>query len=76
MLMMLSFSYSFADSKIKDIVDFEGVRENMLVGYGLISGLDGTGDNLQNASFTQKGLGSAPQTSDQKRVKKRDYFLL
>lgn len=37
-------------------MDFEGVRDNVLVGYGLVSGLDGTGDNLQNSSFTQKGL--------------------
>jgi flagellar P-ring protein precursor FlgI len=39
---------SFAASRIKDIVEFEGVRENMLVGYGLVVGLNGTGDNLRN----------------------------
>ena len=33
-----------AGSRIKDIVEFEGVRENMLVGYGIVVGLAGTGD--------------------------------
>lgn len=43
-------------SRIKDIVDFEGVRDNMLVGYGLVVGLNGTGDSLTNAPFTQQSL--------------------
>lgn len=42
--------------RIKDIVDFEGVRDNLLVGYGLVVGLNGTGDNLKNAPFTQQSL--------------------
>jgi flagellar P-ring protein precursor FlgI len=42
--------------RIKDIVDVEGVRENMLIGYGLVVGLAGTGDNLGNSAFTEKGL--------------------
>lgn len=45
-----------ADVRIKDIVQFEGVRDNMLVGYGLVVGLDGTGDTLANAPFTQQSL--------------------
>ncbi len=45
-----------AASRIKDIVEFEGVRENMLVGYGLVIGLNGTGDSLRNAPFTQQSL--------------------
>ena len=47
---------SFAKSRIKDIVEFEGVRENMLVGYGLVVGLNGTGDTLRNAPFTRQSL--------------------
>ncbi|MEQ9529138.1 MAG: flagellar basal body P-ring protein FlgI, partial [Parvibaculaceae bacterium] len=43
-----------ASSRIKDIVDVEGIRDNMLVGYGLVVGLDGTGDTLRNAPFTQQ----------------------
>jgi flagellar P-ring protein precursor FlgI len=42
--------------RIKDIVHFEGVRDNMLVGYGLVVGLNGTGDSLNNAPFTQQSL--------------------
>jgi flagellar P-ring protein precursor FlgI len=45
-----------ASSRIKDLVDVEGVRENLLVGYGLVVGLDGTGDSLRNASFTNQSL--------------------
>jgi flagellar P-ring protein precursor FlgI len=44
------------NTRIKDIVDVEGVRENMLVGYGLVVGLNGTGDRLQNNAFTQQSL--------------------
>lgn len=45
-----------AASRIKDIADFEGVRENLLIGYGLVVGLNGTGDRLANAAFTQQSL--------------------
>ena len=45
-----------AASRIKDIADFEGVRENLLIGYGLVVGLNGTGDRLANAPFTQQSL--------------------
>lgn len=43
-------------TRIKDIVEFEGVRDNMLVGYGLVVGLNGTGDSLNNSPFTQQSL--------------------
>jgi flagellar P-ring protein FlgI len=43
-------------SRIKDIADFEGVRDNMLVGYGLVVGLNGTGDTLSQAIFTRESL--------------------
>ncbi|ETX29682.1 flagellar basal body P-ring protein FlgI [Roseivivax isoporae] len=42
------------DVRIKDLVEFEGVRGNDLVGYGLVAGLDGTGDGLRNAPFTEE----------------------
>lgn len=45
-----------AQSRIKDIVDVEGVRDNMLIGYGLVVGLNGTGDSLDSAVFTQESL--------------------
>ncbi len=47
-----------ARSRIKDIVAFEGVRQNKLIGYGLVVGLNGTGDTLRNAPFTQQSLQS------------------
>jgi len=46
-----------ATSRIKDVADFEGVRENQLVGYGLVVGLNGTGDDLKTKSvFTRESL--------------------
>jgi flagellar P-ring protein FlgI len=47
---------AMAQSRIKDIVNFENVRENQLIGYGLVVGLKGTGDSLRNAPFTQQSL--------------------
>ena len=43
-------------TRIKDVVEIEGVRENMLVGYGLVVGLNGTGDSLNNSPFTRQSL--------------------
>lgn len=45
-----------AQVRIKDIADLEGVRDNQLVGYGLVVGLNGTGDKLDNAVFTRESL--------------------
>ncbi|MDR3440790.1 flagellar basal body P-ring protein FlgI [Telmatospirillum sp.] len=45
-----------ATSRIKDIADFEGVRDNMLIGYGLVVGLSGTGDGLDNSEFTKQSM--------------------
>jgi flagellar P-ring protein precursor FlgI len=54
--LMLSAAPAHADARIKDIVNFEGVRENMLMGYGLVVGLNGTGDKLKNNAFTEQSL--------------------
>jgi len=43
-------------SRIKDIVSIEGIRENQLIGYGLVVGLNGTGDTLRNAPYTEQSL--------------------
>jgi len=40
--------------RLKDIVEFDGVRTNDIVGYGLVVGLDGTGDGLRNSPFTEE----------------------
>ncbi len=47
-----------AAPRIKDIVSVENVRPNQLVGYGLVVGLDGTGDRLRNSPFTEETLSS------------------
>lgn len=57
LVMFILFGHeAFAETRIKDIVNFEGIRENVLIGYGLVVGLNGTGDNLKNSAFTEKGL--------------------
>ena len=45
-----------AFSRVKDLVDVQGIRDNQLVGYGLVVGLNGTGDSLKNAPFTQLSI--------------------
>ncbi len=56
-LLLLAFADpAGARSRIKDIADFEGVRQNKLIGYGLVIGLNGTGDTLNNSPFTQQSL--------------------
>lgn len=45
-----------AESRIKDLTNVEGVRDNMLIGYGLVVGLDGTGDRIRNTPFTRESL--------------------
>lgn len=50
------YSANAATTRIKDIADIEGVRDNMLIGYGLVVGLNGTGDSLGNSPFTRQSL--------------------
>lgn len=52
----LTASHSFAQVRIKDIASFEGIRKNQLVGYGLVVGLNGTGDRIRNSPFTKKSI--------------------
>ncbi|WP_116132950.1 flagellar basal body P-ring protein FlgI [Tropicimonas sp. IMCC34043] len=47
-----------APIRIKDLVEFDGVRGNDLVGYGLVVGLNGTGDGLRNSPFTEQIMAS------------------
>ncbi|KAA0683610.1 flagellar basal body P-ring protein FlgI [Roseomonas genomospecies 6] len=55
-LLALSMPASASSARIKDVVDVEGVRDNMLIGYGLVVGLNGTGDSLNNSPFTEQSL--------------------
>lgn len=49
---------AFANTRIKDVTTLQGVRDNQLVGYGLVMGLQGTGDSLRNSPFTEQALQS------------------
>ena len=42
--------------RIKDLATIQGVRDNPLIGYGLVVGLDGSGDQVRQAPFTQQSL--------------------
>ena len=47
---------AMALSRVKDLASIEGVRQNQLVGYGIVVGLNGTGDTLNNIPFTKQSL--------------------
>src|SRR3954468_23918467 len=52
----LSAASAGATSRIKDLANIEGVRQNQLIGYGLVVGLNGSGDTLHNIPFTKQSL--------------------
>ena len=54
-LLILLASSLAAQARIKDLATFEGVRENQLIGYGIVVGLEGTGDTIQN-KFTFQAM--------------------
>ncbi len=54
--LVTAFPADAKTTRIKDIVNFEGVRQNQLVGYGIVVGLNGTGDSLNNSPFTEQSL--------------------
>lgn len=56
LFLLLAALPAAAQVRIKDIADVEGVRDNQLVGYGLVVGLNGTGDRLRSAAFTRQSL--------------------
>ncbi len=47
-----------ADVRIKDVVSLQSARENQLLGYGLVVGLNSTGDSLRNSPFTESSIKS------------------
>lgn len=55
-ILFLIATAASATSRIKDIAEIEGIRQNQLVGYGLVVGLNGTGDSLNNSPFTRQSL--------------------
>ncbi len=56
LIIIMLFANVANASRIKDIVAVEGIRDNMLMGYGLVVGLNGTGDRLRNNAFTEQSL--------------------
>ena len=52
---------AFAESRIKDITIVQGMRDNQLVGYGLVIGLAGTGDSAKSSPFTGTSMQSMLQ---------------
>jgi flagellar P-ring protein precursor FlgI len=53
---LIAIAPAHATSRIKDLANIEGVRQNQLIGYGLVVGLNGTGDTLNNIPFTKQSL--------------------
>jgi len=53
---LIAIGPTCATSRIKDLANIEGVRQNQLIGYGLVVGLNGTGDTLNNIPFTKQSL--------------------
>src|SRR5258708_4412027 len=53
LLLILTAATATADTRLKDLVTLEGVRDNQLVGYGLVVGLNGTGDKRQTVFSAQ-----------------------
>lgn len=58
LFLMLALPLSAEPIRIKDLVQVDGVRGNDLVGYGLVVGLNGTGDGLRNSPFTEEIMSS------------------
>jgi flagellar P-ring protein precursor FlgI len=56
MLVLLAAQPATAVSRIKDLANVEGVRQNQLIGYGLVVGLNNTGDTINNSPFTKQSL--------------------
>ena len=71
LLFCLAAPVAEANPRIKDIADVEGVRDNQLVGYGLVVGLDGSGDTLRNAVFTRQALNSMLKPTCARAMRRR-----
>lgn len=61
-LVVVTGAESFATSRIKDVATIQASRDNQLIGYGLVVGLQGTGDSLRNAPFTEQSMRSMLDT--------------
>lgn len=57
-ILCLSCIPAFASVRIKDITFARGMRDYQLIGYGIVVGLQGTGDTLRNSPFTEQSIAS------------------
>lgn len=57
-VLLLSAGAADAASRIKDITSIRGLRDNQLIGYGLVMGLQASGDSLRNSPFTDQSIRS------------------
>jgi len=55
-LLISAMSLPVAAERIRDLVTVQGVRDNALIGYGLVVGLDGSGDQTMQTPFTTQSL--------------------
>ena len=55
-LLLALLSVSATAERIKDLASLQGVRNNQLVGYGLVVGLDGSGDQTTQTPFTTQSI--------------------
>jgi flagellar P-ring protein precursor FlgI len=55
-LLLLAFAAAARADRVKDLASVQGVRSNQLVGYGLVVGLDGTGDQTSQTPFTLQSI--------------------
>lgn len=75
-------SSAFGEVRIKDVVSLQSARENQIMGYGLVAGLNGTGDSLRNSPFTEASMKSMldqlgiGRTNDQFRTKNMAAVLV
>ncbi len=58
LVLVAALGSASAAVRIKDVASLGGMRENQLVGYGLVVGLQGTGDSMRNAPFTEQSMQS------------------
>ncbi|MEX0346163.1 MAG: flagellar basal body P-ring protein FlgI [Rhizobiaceae bacterium] len=56
LLFVIGLTQALAASRVKDIATLQSVRDNQLLGYGLVIGLQGTGDSLRNSAFTEQSV--------------------
>jgi flagellar P-ring protein precursor FlgI len=56
LIIVLLSPHTCIAARLKDVVNFEGIRHNKLVGHGIVVGLNASGDNLKNSKFTREGI--------------------